>query len=509
VAEVVRTGERPGKSFASVLASVPEAQQTGARDVVIVSLTQDSRQIAPGYAFVCLRGARDGHDFIPQAISRGAVALVIAADRRGAVPADFAGAVGLVPDTRAALALLARACYDDPCSRLTTVGVTGTNGKTTTALMVDAIFRAAGYRTGVLGTVEYRIGDRRLRSEHTTPEADELQRLLADMVEAEVTHVAMEVSSHAIALQRVDGCTFGGAIFTNLTPEHLDFHGDMADYLRTKLRLFQDPQYFPATGTRVNAINADDEAGREIAGQAKGTVLTYAVDHPADVRAEQVVLGTQRTRFTAVLPAGRVEIDMQPLGLFNVSNALAALTVCTGLGVPLETAKAGLESIPPVRGRFERVPSTFRDVLIDYAHTPDGLEKALESARELTQGRVLVVFGCGGNRDRTKRPVMGGLASRLADRCFVTSDNPRFEEPEAIIAEILTGIPAEARSKCVVEADRGAAIRLAIAEAGEGDLVLIAGKGHEDYQLVKGQTFHFDDREVAAQVLAELGGAGA
>jgi UDP-N-acetylmuramoyl-L-alanyl-D-glutamate--2,6-diaminopimelate ligase len=500
----VKSGGPRAKPFAALMESVPGARVQGDGAVEVVGFTQDSRQVAPGYAFICVRGSHDGHSFLPEALSRGAVAVVVEAGRERELPP--LPAVGIVSDTRAALAAVARAFYDDPCSQLILAGVTGTNGKTTTTLMADAIFRAAGWATGVVGTVEYRVRDRRIPAPHTTPEADGLQRLFAEMVEEGVTHVAMEVSSHALALHRVEGCQFEAAVFTNLTPEHLDFHPDMQHYFDTKLQLFADEQYLPEGRERVNAINVDDEVGREVAERAKGRTLTYGITSLADCRAEGVQLGAQSTRFTAVLPAGRAEIAMQPLGRFNVYNALAALTVCTGMGIPLETAVAGIAGMPPVRGRFERVAAQTRNVLVDYAHTPDGLEKALQSARELSRGRVIVVFGCGGNRDRTKRPVMGELASRLAEECVITSDNPRKEDPQAIITEILGGIPAARRGECVVESDRAAAIRLAVEMARPDDLVLIAGKGHEDYQIIGEMKRHFDDREVAEQVIAELEG---
>jgi len=502
----VRSGGSRAKPFAVLMQSVPGSRIEGSGAVSVVGLTQDSREVAPGYAFICVRGSRDGHSFLPEAVQRGAVAVIVESGRARDLPPLSTCAIGIVPDTRAALPAIARVFYDDPCARLTVAGVTGTNGKTTTTLMLDAIFRAAGKATGVVGTVEYRLRDRRLKAPHTTPEADELQRLLAEMVEEGVTHASMEVSSHALALHRVDGCRFDAAVFTNLTPEHLDFHPSMQHYLDTKLQLFVEERYLPEARERINVVNVDDEAGRRIAAQAKGTVLTYAIASPADCRAEAVQLSAQETRFTVILPSGRADISMPPLGLFNVYNALAALAAGTGLGIPLETAQAGIESMPPVRGRFERVASRTRNVVVDYAHTPDGLQKALESARQLTRGRLIVVFGCGGNRDRTKRPVMGGLASRLADRCVVTSDNPRQEGPEAIIAEILAGISAEARGKCAVEPDRAAAIRLAVEMAQADDLVLIAGKGHEDYQIIGETKLHFDDREVAEQILAEIEG---
>ena len=508
----VSSGSSPGKRekrFETLFGSVAGVEFVGRPQVVVSGLAYDSRAVEPGWAFVAVRGERaDGHDFIPQAIEKGAVALVVEAGREAEVSPPAEGAVAVVPDSRAAMAALARAFYDDPSSRLTAAAVTGTNGKSTTVLAMDAIFRAAGHTSGVIGTLEYRIGDRRIKAPHTTPEAIDLQGFLAEMVEAGVTHAAMEVSSHALLLHRVEGCRFAATVFTNLTPEHLDFHATMEEYFAAKRRLFEDPQFLPAEGERINAVNIDDEAGRIIAESALGRTLTYGLSAEAHCRAEQIELGPEGTSFLAVHPTGRVPVRMKLIGEFNVYNALGALAACIGLGIPADTACSAIEEMSPVRGRFERVPSEARNVLVDYAHSPDGLRRALETARRVTSGRVVVVFGCGGDRDRTKRPVMGELAGRLADRCVITSDNPRSERPEAIIGEILAGIPKEWRAGCSVEPDRAKAIRLAIEEAGSDDLVLIAGKGHEDYQIFADRTVHFDDREVAAEVLGEIEGAG-
>ena len=497
------------KSLSSLLRSVPGADIVGNAEVRISGLAYDSRRVESGWAFICVRGSRtDGHRFIPEAIGRGAVAIVVESGREAGIAPPEAGALAIVPDSRMAMASIAGIFYDNPSSRLTLAGVTGTNGKTTTALMLEAIFRAAGYASGVIGTLEYRIGSQRIKPLHTTPEAVDLQGLLAALVAERATHAAMEVSSHALALHRVDGCGFAAAVFTNLTPEHLDFHEDMDGYLEAKRKLFEDPQFLPRGRERVNAINVDDEAGRAIVGRALGRTLTYGLDRDANCRAEDIELGPEGSSFVAVVPSERERIRMQLVGRFNVYNALSALAACVGLGIPLEAASAGLEAIPPVRGRFERVPSRARSVLVDYAHTPDSLRHALETARQLARGRVVVVFGCGGDRDRTKRPVMGEIASRLADCCVITSDNPRSEAPEAIIEQIAAGVPPEARSRCTVEPDREKAIRLAIAEAREDDVVLIAGKGHEDYQIFADRTIHFDDREVAEAALREIENRG-
>lgn len=500
---------RREKPFASLLESIAGAEIVGDPHVRVTGLAYDSRRVEPGDAFICVRGERaDGHSFAAEAARAGAVALVVESGRSARLAPPEGGALALVPDTRAAMAVIARTFYEDPSARLALAGVTGTNGKTTTALMLDSIFRAAGSTSGLIGTLEYWVGDHRMRAARTTPEAIDLQRLLAEMVEIGVTHAAMEVSSHALSLHRVDGCRFAAAVFTNLTPEHLDFHPDMDDYLAAKRRLFEDPQYLAEGRERVNAVNLDDEAGGVIAERALGKTLTYGLSPEADCRAEDVELGPDGTQFAVTHPGGSTKLRMSLVAEFNVYNALAAFTTATGLGFDPETVAAALQGMPPVPGRFERVAGRSRTVLVDYAHSPDALRRALEAARRLAGGRLVVVFGCGGDRDHTKRPVMGELATRLADRCVVTSDNPRSERPDAIIDEILAGISPEVREHCAVQPDRAEAIRMAIREAAPDDLVLIAGKGHEDYQILADRTIHFDDREVARAAIEEVEGAG-
>jgi UDP-N-acetylmuramoyl-L-alanyl-D-glutamate--2,6-diaminopimelate ligase len=497
------------RSFEQLLRSVTDAEIRGNPRVEILGLAYDSREVQPGGLFVAVKGERvDGHDFLPQARERGARAFVLQRGREHGVSPPEAGAVAVVSDTRVAMAGIARAFYGDPAGQLVLAGVTGTNGKSTTALIIDAIFRQAGLRSGVIGTLEYRIGERKLKAPHTTPEAIDLQGFFAEMLFEGVTHAAMEVSSHALSLHRVDGCSFEAAVFTNLTPEHLDFHEDMEAYLAAKKALFEDPQFMPTDGQRVNAVNVDDEAGREIADIAVGETLTYGLSREAHCRAHDLKLSSTGTQFSVQHPTGRVPVRMNLIGRFNVYNALGAMAACLGLGIEVEVACEAIEQMEPVRGRFERVRAQRHNVLVDYAHSPDGLHRALEAARAVTKGRVTVVFGCGGDRDRTKRPVMGELGSRLADRCIVTSDNPRSENPEAIIEEILSGMPRDRQGKCAVEIDRATAIRRAIEEAGPDDLVLIAGKGHEDYQIFADRTVHFDDREVAEAVVGELEGDG-
>jgi UDP-N-acetylmuramoyl-L-alanyl-D-glutamate--2,6-diaminopimelate ligase len=324
------------------------------------------------------------------------------------------------------------------------------------------------------------------------------------MVDNRVTHAAMEVSSHALALRRADHCAFSFAVFTNLTRDHLDFHADPRDYFEAKARLFCDPVFFPRDRLRINVINLDDPYGRALVERAVGITVTYGIDGRGDVMAREVALTAAGTSFHVQAPQGVLPVNLQLVGSFNVYNALAALAVALGAGVELEQAVAALESVPPIRGRFERVEAG-QDcaVVVDYSHTPDGLEKALRDARRLVPGRLLVVFGAGGDRDPGKRPLMGEIAARLADLVFITSDNPRSEQPEQIIRQIMAGVPWASRRRCRVEPDRRQAIRMALQEARPEDLVLIAGKGHETYQIFADRTVHFDDREVVTEIVAE------
>jgi UDP-N-acetylmuramoyl-L-alanyl-D-glutamate--2,6-diaminopimelate ligase len=496
-------GRRPRKRLGELLVRI-DHKVTGSPQVEIAGLSYDSRRVGAGELFICLVGAKaDGHSFIPEAARRGAAALLVNSGRENAA-AGFDLPVAAVPDTRRAMAQVASSFYDNPSRRLSLIGITGTNGKTTTSYLTAAILRAAGRKTGIIGTLAYRIGEETRPAPHTTPEAPDLQALLFEMAEAGVTEVAMEVSSHALALHRVDGCRFRFAVFTNLSRDHLDFHASLDDYLATKERLFAAPEFQPEQGERVNILNADDPASRRLAEVGLGRHLTYGLGKDADVAAEDIVAAASGTRFKVRAPQGSAGLALRLVGGFNVANALAALATGLAAGVDLETAVAGLEGADTVRGRFQRLPSASRTVIVDYAHTPDGLEKVLAAARGLTRGELRLVFGCGGDRDPGKRPQMGEVASRLADRCYLTSDNPRSEDPQEIIAQIAGGIPEAQRGKCVIEPDREAAIRRAIVEASAEDVVLLAGKGHETYQIFADRTIHFDDREVAEKVLSEL-----
>ncbi|HEU5143527.1 MAG TPA: UDP-N-acetylmuramoyl-L-alanyl-D-glutamate--2,6-diaminopimelate ligase, partial [Solirubrobacterales bacterium] len=467
------------------------ARIVGDPSVEIQKLVYDNRQVEPGALFFCVRGSRaDGHEFARAAVEAGAVGLVVERELDVGVPQV------VVPDARAAMAPLAARFWGDPTAELKVVGVTGTNGKTTTAFLVREILEAAGVRCGLLGTVKQVVGGVEEAAERTTPEAIDLQAAFRRMLDGGDRTCAMEVSSHALALHRVDAVRFEVAVFTNLSQDHLDFHADMGDYFQAKRRLF-------ATGPRTAIVNVDDEYGVRLADEFECLrISTQGWD--ADFAIEDVSLDAHGSQLTIRHPGGRVTVRTRLPGHFNVANVLAAFAAATALGVDPEAAAAGLEQAAPPPGRFEPVdegqPFT---VLVDYAHTPDSLENVLRAARRLTKGRVITVFGAGGDRDRAKRPLMGRAAAELSDLAVVTSDNPRSEQPEAIVEEILAGIGKG--DDVVVEPDRHAAIELALSRAAEGDTVVIAGKGHEQGQEFDGgRRVPFDDREVAREGLRKL-----
>jgi UDP-N-acetylmuramoyl-L-alanyl-D-glutamate--2,6-diaminopimelate ligase len=443
--------------------------------------------------FACVPGAKaDGHDFAPEAVEAGAVALIV--ER----PLDLPVPQLLVEDSRTAMALAADAFFGFPTRELQVAGVTGTNGKTTTAFLLFSILAAAGRRPGLLGTVESRIGGERRAVVRTTPEAIDLQRTLREMVDAGDRSVAMEASSHGSELKRLVGVRFASLVFTNLSQDHLDLHGTLDAYFDAKRRLFVDPD---VDGRRPPAaVNVGDEHGRRLADELRALgerPLTFGLTDEADIRADDLELTAAGARFRADGVALRTKLR----GRFNVENVLGAVAASRLLGIDAASIAAGVEHLSGVPGRFEAVdegqPFT---VLVDYAHTPEALENVLREARSLAGGRVLCVFGCGGDRDRGKRPIMGRVASELADIAVVTSDNPRSEEPRAIIDAILTGVDGDVE----VEEDRAAAIAWALERAEEGDVVLIAGKGHEQGQEFRDRTVPFDDREVAREVLRRL-----
>jgi UDP-N-acetylmuramoyl-L-alanyl-D-glutamate--2,6-diaminopimelate ligase len=479
--------------------------------VEISSLAYDDRRVVPGTLFFCVPGfTRDGHDFAADAVARGAVALVVERPLGLGVP-EVA-----VESVRAAMAPAAARFHGDPTAELDVVGITGTNGKTTTAFLVRALLEAAGRRCGLLGTVTSFVGGVERPVTRTTGEAIDLQRDFRAMRDGGDAACAMEVSSHALELGRADAIHFAAAIFTNLTQDHLDFHPTMEDYFLAKRRLFA-----PAGGEppRVAVANVDDAYGRRLAQElsaAGRAPLTFAIEREASYRAVDVESEFAGSRFTALTPEGEIPLATPLPGRFNVLNVLGAVAAVRALGVPLEAIAAALPQAGRVPGRFEPVDEgqPFA-VLVDYAHTPDSLENVLRAARPLTRGRLWCVFGCGGDRDRGKRPQMGEIAARLADRTIVTSDNPRSEQPEAIVEEILAGVPDEAMAlspsghrerrpagDVTVEVDRRAAIARALAAAAAGDIVVIAGKGHEQGQeLAGGEKLPFDDVAVAREAL--------
>jgi UDP-N-acetylmuramoyl-L-alanyl-D-glutamate--2,6-diaminopimelate ligase len=474
----------------------------------VSSITCDSRTVQPGSVFVAIKGTvSDGHDYIPRALEQGATAVVYhRPEAAGLIPPTVAGV--LVPDGRRAAAVMTDRYWDHPSGALTLVAVTGTNGKTTTVHLLEAIFAAAGYATGMIGTLGRRLKGETLAASRTTPDAVELQALLAQMRDQGVTHVSMELSSHALDLDRAWGCSFAGAVFTNLSRDHLDWHGDLESYRRSKSRLFTDYVDFVAPGQElVGAVNYDSPEGRQIAAEARCRVVSFGESPEALVRAEGLQATARGSRFELVCPTGRQAVNLKLVGHYNVSNALAAAACAWGLGVTPEAIAAGLGAVSGVPGRLESVDcgQPFA-VLVDYAHTDDALANVLQAARELQPRKLICVFGCGGDRDRTKRPLMGRRATALADLTIITSDNPRSEEPQDIINEIVAGAQG---GLYATEPDRRAAIEQALEQAKAGDIVLICGKGHEDYQeFAGGRRLHFDDREVAADWLEQKGFRG-
>lgn len=488
-----------GMRLGDLAAGMTDVQLVGDAGTSISGVRHDSREVEPGDLFVCIPGGRhDGHAFIGDAVARGAAALVVARDRQEAVPSGLAALV--VGDPRLALAEASAAVYGQPSRSMRLVGVTGTNGKSTSVAMICSIAEAAGLAAGRIGTLGAVALGRALPCAHTTPEADDLQRLLAEMRAMGVEVAAMEVSSHGLSQKRSDCIDFLVGLFTNATHDHLDYHGSFANYLAAKLRLFRE---YPAWSTRgfTAVVNMDDPHGDVVAREARGDVLRFGRNPMADVRAEEVRLGATSTSFRMTGVCGNLEINLPIGGAFQVANALGAASAALALGLPSSAIVQGLATMQPVPGRFEAVPTGRPwDVIVDFAHTPDGLRSLLESARALNPARIILLMGCGGNRDRAKRPVMGAIAGNGADVVVVTSDNPRLEDPSAIIADILEGmrdVPAEV----VVEPDRRAATLAALRMARPGDLVVLAGKGGETEMIVGDERIPYDDRIVVREML--------
>ncbi|MHA7963771.1 UDP-N-acetylmuramoyl-L-alanyl-D-glutamate--2,6-diaminopimelate ligase [Paenibacillus sp. CAU 1782] len=474
----------------------------GNGDTDFDGLEKDSRAVRPGMLFLCVKGERsDGHDFAREAVLRGAAAIVT--ERR----LELETPQLIVKDSRLATSIIADYVYGHPSAEVKVIGVTGTNGKTTTTYLLEKILNDCGRSAGVIGTIETRYGGKSLPMSGTTPESHELQRLLQDMRSDGVQYCAMEVSSHALEQGRVKGCRFRSAIFTNLTQDHLDYHGTMDKYAEAKGLLFSrlGNAYGAPEHERSYAIlNADDEASAAFRRLTSVEVITYGLHHAADIRATDIAISAEGSSFTVDGFGGTAAISLKMPGKFNVYNALAAIAASLLEGIPLADIKASLERIQGVPGRVEKVDlgQPF-SVIVDYAHTPDGLRNVLGAVREFATQKIITVFGCGGDRDRTKRPIMGKIAAEHSDYVIVTSDNPRSENPDAIISEIEDGLTQAglSLSRYALVADRRKAIQKAVEMASQGDVVLIAGKGHETYQLVGGHTFPFDDRITAMEAI--------
>jgi len=504
------------------ISGLPEKKIFGNAAVEVKGLAYHSQSVQPGFLFAAIRGLREeGRRFIPDALSRGAGSVLVDEPLD-----DIRVTQVIVPDVRQALARLACAFYGDPSSSLTLVGITGTNGKTTTSYLIESIFAAAKKKVGVIGTVNYRYQNKITPAPTTTPESLDLQRNFQAMREAGVTHAILEVSSHALDMERVRGCHFDVALFTNLTRDHLDYHGSMENYFQAKQLLFT--QFLAESGKekKFSVINVDDPWGDKLLQAAGGSLWRYGIEKRGEIWPQQIEESAEGLRARVHIPRGTLDIHSPLIGRHNLYNILAAVSVGEALGFSSEAIAAGIAKLGRVPGRLERIPGGERiRVFVDYAHTGDALERALETLRRLTLGHLILVFGCGGDRDRGKRAVMGKIAAGASDVTVLTSDNPRTEDPWEIIREVEKGMRETTREKYqpgalmqtrgkarnggtgyVVIPDRKKAIAWAIRAARPGDVVLIAGKGHEDYQILGKEKVHFNDREEAAQALASIGG---
>ncbi|NLO25127.1 MAG: UDP-N-acetylmuramoyl-L-alanyl-D-glutamate--2,6-diaminopimelate ligase [Clostridiales bacterium] len=470
----------------------------GDPEVTVTGVSYDSRKVEPGHLFVCVEGFNwDGHDFAKQAVENGARVLIVQRE----VPVDSKKVTVIrVKDSRKAMAAVGHVFYGFPSEKLRIIGVTGTNGKTTTTYLIKSILENAGHSVGLMGTIAIRIGDREIPALRTTPESLDLHRLFAEMVEGGTQYAVMEVSSHSLDLDRVGYVDFDYGIFTNLTRDHLDFHGNMKNYLEAKLKLFKSTD-------RFNIINADDPSGGIIVERVKNLptgTLTYGVKNSADFCARDIHVDSAGVRYNLVWKENSIPIEVRIPGMISVYNSLAAAATLLSDGIDPKHVQEGLKKVEGVPGRSEAI-DTGRgfSVIIDYAHTPDGLENILSTIRGYARGRVITTFGCGGNRDREKRPMMGEIAGRLSDFVIVTSDNPRKEEPHQIIDEILPGVEKTGCSYiCIV--DRRDAIEYALRMAEEDDIVVLAGKGHEIYQEFADHRIEFDERKIVAGILERM-----
>lgn len=478
----------------------------GYDELEISGISFDSQLIQEGFLFVALKGDKtDGHKYIESAVKNGAKALIV----EKAPDAVYPGvSVIEVADSRTSLAAAAANFYGHPTKELSLVGVTGTNGKTTVTYLLESIWKYESKKAGVIGTIDYRFGGKKFDAPMTTPESLDLMRMFRDMREYGTDYVAMEVSSHAIDRNRVLQCHFDAAVFTNLTQDHLDYHGTLENYLDAKKKLFTELLDFSEKKNKFSIINIDDPSGVEIAKEAPGELVTYSITNgSASVSVEERNITDQGIRAVVNTPFGTVKIQSQLFGEHNLSNMLAAVSAALALGSPIESVEGAVSGFTTVPGRLERVENPFGfQILVDYAHTPDALRNVLLAVRPLTGGRVILVFGCGGDRDRTKRPKMGAIGRELSDILIVTSDNPRTESPEGILDDIEVGVlEGKADHKPYLRiTDRKEAIKQAISMARESDTVLIAGKGHEDYQILGTTKYPFDDRVIARETITDL-----
>lgn len=490
--------------LAALNGQVAIVERLGDLDGSITSVTDDSRSVSSGSLFVAVKGERvDGHKYVGHAINAGAAAIV-GQDSIGSASVPFVQ----VTDSRKALGLIGSRFYGDPSAQLAMIGVTGTNGKTTTTYLCKALLENIGRRVGLIGTVAYQIGAERIPASHTTPGAVELQQLLARMNEVQLDSVVMEVSSHALAMDRTAGCEYDVAVFTNLTQDHLDYHRTMEEYFQAKLRLFTGLGQGKKTRQRA-IVNMDDPRGVYVRAACRVPVWGYALNVSADLMAENVRLSMNGSTFTAATPAGTFTVESRLVGEHNVYNLLGAIGVALHGGATCDQVREAVARVSNVPGRFERV-SAGQDftVVVDYAHTEDALVRLLTAAQTLKTERIITLFGCGGDRDRGKRPKMGRAAVEFSDVVILTSDNPRTEEPLAILREVEAGVREALQRRPSVQyhmvADRREAIGTAVRLARPGDILLIAGKGHEDYQIVGTKKMHFDDREVAREAIQQL-----
>ncbi|AAK80087.1 UDP-N-acetylmuramoyl-L-alanyl-D-glutamate--2,6-diaminopimelate ligase [Clostridium acetobutylicum] len=465
----------------------------GDLNVEIDNLNYDSRKVNEKGLFFCIEGyTSDGHDFIDKAVEKGADVIVCTK-----VPKKLPNCtVVKVEDGRKAMAVMGANFYDNPSHKLKLIGITGTNGKTTSTYMMKSMLESSGYKVGLIGTIANYIGDKKIESHRTTPESLELQKLFSDMVHDKIDYCVMEVSSHSLYLDRVYGIVFEEGIFTNLTQDHLDFHKTFENYYKAKMILFKN--------SKRSIINIDDKYGERVFKDAGNDKITYGLTEKADLKAENLKMTSRGTEFDLCYRGLREHVKINIPGKYNVYNALGSVAACLNEGISIEKVKDGLNKLSSVPGRCEIVTHNTNldfDVVLDYAHTPDGLEKVLKASREFTKGRLISVFGCGGDRDKTKRPIMGEIGSKLSDIAVITSDNPRSENPEEIIKDIVQGIKTD---NYVIVENRKEAIKKAMLMAKKDDVIVLAGKGHENYQILGDKTIHFDEKEIVSEFIKEL-----